>query len=122
MPCYRCGARQTDPVRGPSAWKRSVRGDVQVLVCPDCQHAYDWVAEMDRCAACGSTMLVRLLGETHCRSCGVIGGAAAISAQPRGAASVPATASTSSRSPSGDREGGLARDVQAALDRLFGRG
>lgn len=69
MPCYHCGARQTDPGKGPSPWKRGVIGDEQVLVCPECQQAHDWVADLDRCERCGSTMLVRALGETRCRAC-----------------------------------------------------
>ena len=32
MPCYRCGTRQVDPVRGHSPWRRGVKGDEQVLV------------------------------------------------------------------------------------------
>jgi hypothetical protein len=69
MPCYRCGARQADPGKGPSPWKRGVIADAQVLVCPDCQQAHDWTADLDRCESCGSTMLVRALGETRCREC-----------------------------------------------------
>jgi hypothetical protein len=69
MPCYRCGARQTDPGKGPSPWKRGVVQDEQVLVCPDCRSTHDWVADLDRCEACGSTMLLRALGETRCRAC-----------------------------------------------------
>lgn len=69
MGCYRCGRRQTDPGKGPSPWKRGVIADEQVLVCPDCQQVHDWRADLDRCESCGSTMLVRALGETRCRSC-----------------------------------------------------
>jgi len=69
MPCYRCGARQSDPGKGPSPWKRGVIGDEQVLVCPNCQATHDWTADLDRCGSCGSTMLVRALGETRCRQC-----------------------------------------------------
>jgi hypothetical protein len=69
MPCYRCGARQNDPGKGPSPWKRGVIADEQVLVCPDCQQTHDWTADLDRCESCGSTMLVRALGETRCRQC-----------------------------------------------------
>ena len=69
MPCYRCGARQTDPGKGPSPWKRGVINNEQVLVCPDCQVAHDWIADLDRCESCGSTMLIRALGETRCREC-----------------------------------------------------
>jgi hypothetical protein len=113
MPCYRCGVRQTDPVRGPSQWKRGVRGGVQVLVCPDCQGSHDWMSQLDRCAACGSTMLVRLLGETQCRSCGAAGEDAA----PRSLAAVAQPAVPTSGGGTID----LAGDVAAALDRLFGR-
>jgi hypothetical protein len=69
MPCYRCGARQVDPGKGPSPWKRGVIDDEQVLVCPECQGSHDWMADLDRCESCGSPMLVRALGETRCRAC-----------------------------------------------------
>jgi hypothetical protein len=69
VPCYRCGARPVDPVRGPSAWKRGVRDDAQVLVCPDCQREPDWQSHLASCPLCGSTALVRSLGEIHCRGC-----------------------------------------------------
>ena len=89
MPCYRCGALQTDPDRGrPSPWKRGVRADAQVLVCPDCQRGRDWTAELDHCPACRSTLLVRVLGETVCRACGQHHVAADASA-PAGAAPTP---------------------------------
>ena len=100
MPCYRCGARQTDPGKGPSPWKRGVIADEQVLVCPDCQHAHDWVADLDRCAGCGSTMLVRALGETRCRDC---------------------SWTKRSDGPETRSDGNLADDVAAALARRFGR-
>jgi hypothetical protein len=70
MPCFRCGTRQSDPVRGASQWKRGVRADRQVLVCPVCQSATDWSAELDACAGCGSVALVCRLGEIECRDCG----------------------------------------------------
>jgi hypothetical protein len=101
MPCYRCGARQTDPGKGPSPWKRGVIADEQVLVCPDCQQRHDWVSDLDRCGSCGSTMLVRALGETRCRAC-----AWTKSAVPR-----PAR-----------RSDDLADEVAAALDRVLRRG
>jgi hypothetical protein len=100
MPCYNCGERQTDPGKGPSPWKRGVIRDEQVLVCPRCQATHDWVADLDRCAECGSTMLVRALGETRCRQCSWTKPAS-------GAASRADTA--------------LADDVAAALQRRFGR-
>lgn len=73
MPCYRCGTRQADPDRGESPWRRGVRDDRQVLICPDCQAAADWKAELDRCAVCSSVHLVRRLGEAECRDCGWVG-------------------------------------------------
>lgn len=69
MPCYRCGARQSDPARGLQPWLRAVRLEQQVLVCPDCQHNHAWITDMDHCATCGSTRLVRRLGATVCRDC-----------------------------------------------------
>jgi hypothetical protein len=98
MPCYRCGARQTDPGKGPSPWKRGVVADEQVLVCPDCQSSHDWTADLDRCESCGSTMLVRALGETRCRACSFTKQA---TRRPR------------------DADASLADDVAAALRRRF---
>jgi ribosomal protein L40E len=72
MPCYRCGVRQTDPSRGQSPWKRGVRRDSQVLICPRCQASDDWTADLARCPRCGSVHLVRRLGEVECRDCGTI--------------------------------------------------
>ena len=73
MPCYRCGTRQTDPDRGSSPWLRGVRADRQVLICPGCQAAGEWVADLDRCPVCASIRLVRRLGEAECRDCGNVG-------------------------------------------------
>ena len=73
MPCYRCGTRQVDPDRGETPWRRGVRGDRQVLICPGCQAAIDWSAELDRCQVCSSVHLVRRLGEVECRDCGAVG-------------------------------------------------
>jgi predicted amidophosphoribosyltransferase len=100
VPCYRCDSRQTDPGKGPSPWKRGVIRDEQVLVCPDCQQAHDWIADLDRCASCSSTMLVRALGETRCRACGWTKEAAGTAVRD---------------------DGRLAADVEAALRRRFDR-
>lgn len=103
MPCDFCGARQTDPVRGASPWKRGVRSGSQVLVCPDCQLGRDWPAELDHCPSCGSTAMVRRLGETHCRSCDT---------------SVPDAGGGSGQT--AEPTPGLAEEVAAALQRLRG--
>ncbi|KAB8183212.1 hypothetical protein [Microbispora catharanthi] len=107
MPCYRCGARQTDPVRGASPWKRAVRREAQVLVCPDCQRVHD--LDLDTCASCGSIALICRLGEIECRSCGEVRLARAdeplVTAGSTGAGHMP----------------GLAAEVEAALDRVLGR-
>ena len=77
MPCYRCGTRQIDPDRGSSPWLRGVRADRQVLICPPCQDASDWRADLDRCGVCASLHLIRRLGEVECRDCGAVGESAA---------------------------------------------
>jgi len=101
MPCYHCGARQSDPDRGPSAWRRGVRAGSQVLVCPDCQGSHDWIADLDPCARCGSRALAKVLGDTRCRDCGL---------------------STEGPAPAHDADTpGLAEDVAAALERVLGR-
>jgi hypothetical protein len=73
MPCYRCGTRQVDPDRGESPWRRGVRANRQVLICPDCQIAADWTSALDHCQVCSSVHLVRRLGEVECRDCGAVG-------------------------------------------------
>jgi hypothetical protein len=103
MPCYRCGARQVDPDRGESQWRRAVRADRQVLVCPDCQCSGEWAGDVDRCPACASVRLVRRLGESECRDCGAVGGPAA---------EHPVSSEVSP---------GLAEEVELALARVLGR-
>ncbi|GII91816.1 hypothetical protein [Sinosporangium siamense] len=102
MPCYRCGARQTDPARGASPWKRGVLDETQVLVCPDCQRAH--APELDSCASCGSTALICRLGEVECRDCGVV-----------------RLAETHGRLASSGTTPDLSAEVEAALSRVLGR-
>ncbi|SDG34205.1 hypothetical protein SAMN05421505_103262 [Sinosporangium album] len=102
MPCYRCGARQIDPARGASPWKRGVRHETQVLVCPDCQQSH--TGDLDSCRACGSTALICRLGEVECRGCGAVRPAQA-----------PDQLVTSGAPP------GLSAEVEAALSRVLGR-
>jgi ribosomal protein L32 len=106
MPCYRCGVRQTDPVRGASPWRRGVRREVQVLICPACQREHD--PELDHCGSCGSTMLICRLGEVECRSCGSVRLAHSAEAE-SGPSLVKAGAP------------GLSEEVEAALRRVLGR-
>jgi primosomal protein N' len=107
MPCYRCGERQTDPDRGASPWKRGVRDNSQVLVCPACQTGRDWAADLDHCPACSRVHMVRRLGEVECKDCGHV-------AQP--AAAVPSPASPD---PVTAPAPGLAEEVAQALDRVL---
>jgi hypothetical protein len=131
MPCYRCGARQVDPDRGESPWKRGVRADRQVLICPACQSSVDWSAELDRCPVCSSMHLVRRLGEVECRDCGDVRepSAAPASVTPiSGAAAAPggAAGDAGGSSVGGDTDfgetPGLAEEVELALARVLGRG
>jgi hypothetical protein len=112
MPCYRCGARQTDPVRGASPWKRGVRRERQVLICPDCQRLHG--LDLEACEGCGSTTLICRLGEVECRSCGVVRPARSDSlvGSEMGPHSGPSTPSGLS---------GLSAEVEAALNRVLGR-
>jgi hypothetical protein len=110
MPCYRCGTRQDDPDRGTSQWLRGVRADSQVLICPQCQSAGEWTADLDRCAVCASIRLVRRLGEVECRECGNVGGAAAAASRVMSQviADIPSAP-------------GLAEEVERALARVLRR-
>ncbi len=105
MGCLRCGRRQVDPDSGPSSWRRAVVAGEQVLVCPACQ-TDGWTDGLDGCAACGSTVLVKRLGEVTCRACGHLGPSIVAA----GAAHVQ----------DASRREALAADVAAALDRVLG--
>ncbi len=103
MGCHTCGRRQVDPDSGPSAWRRAVVAGEQVLVCPDCQ-VEGWTDGLDRCRSCGSTVLVKRLGEVSCRTCGAAGDGG----QPAEGSSAPSAARET-----------LADDVAAALERVL---
>jgi hypothetical protein len=138
MPCYRCGVRQTDPSRGQSPWKRGVRRHSQILICPGCQDAADWTAELDRCSRCSSLHLVKRLGEVECRDCGTIvapegAGLAGLAEDLAGAAlgDESGAAGTALESEPGlgagaglegaGRGADLSEEVARALDRVLGR-
>lgn len=132
MPCYRCGARQSDPARGVNLWVRGVRANEQVLVCPDCQQTRGWSADLDHCSVCGATTLVRRLGQTVCRSCEASATAeflAVESTMDRGFAirstGTGTSSSDSSRTTSGRHRRtdsrDLSADVATAIDRVLGR-
>jgi hypothetical protein len=122
MPCYRCGARQVDPDRGESPWKRGVRADRQVLICPACQSSVDWSGELDRCPVCSSVHLVRRLGEVECRDCGDVREPTASGVDPAAAAAT-ASRSVPGTAPDPDLAAtpGLAEEVELALARVLGR-
>jgi hypothetical protein len=118
VPCYRCGVRQTDPERGKSPWRRGVRRDELVLVCPACQESGDWTAELESCSRCASVHLIRRLGQVECLDCGLV-------REPEAAlvhAGAPASASPAAHSPAvASPDAALAEEVGRALDRLLGR-
>jgi hypothetical protein len=139
MPCYRCGVRQTDPSRGQSPWKRGVRRQSQILICPGCQDTVDWVSEMDRCSRCSSVHLVKRLGEVECRDCGAIvtpegsgdAGLAETGLAEAGSAEAGSAEAGSAETP-GEEPGGagpavagrgldLSEEVACALDRVLSR-
>jgi hypothetical protein len=138
MPCYRCGVRQTDPSRGQSPWKRGVRRDSQVLICPHCQASDDWMADLARCPRCGSVHLVRRLGEVECRDCGtIVPPSAGPGAAPGGEGLAgEALAGEAPEALGGEALGGevaltevvggpspdLSEEVARALERVLGRG
>ena len=114
MPCYRCGTRQVDPARGHSPWRRGVKGNEQVLVCPGCQAAGDWTADLDKCRRCGSVHLVRRLGEVECRDCGATIPPVTEGGDPQAAGRPPGRPATG-------RAPGLSEEVALALERVLGR-
>jgi hypothetical protein len=120
MPCYRCGARQTDPARGASPWKRGVRQDRLILICPGCQAVGDWAADLDRCVSCGSTILICRLGEVECRQCGHVRSADA--PETPEATGAPNTPDGTAVGAEAGRAPGLSEEVARALDRVLRKG
>ena len=104
MPCYRCGARQSDPERGPSPWKRGVVREHLVLVCPACQRRPGWSAEFQSCARCESVHLIRRLDQVECLDCRLT----------RDAGAEPAVHAARGT------DTGLAAEVASALARVLG--
>jgi hypothetical protein len=79
-----------------------------VLVCPACQEAGDWTADLEHCARCDSAHLIRRLGQVECLDCGLV--------------REPATLVPSSVQAGGEPiDPTLADEVGRALDRLLGR-
>jgi hypothetical protein len=118
VPCYRCGVRQSDPEHGKSPWRRGVARDQLVLVCPACQEAPDWTADLERCGRCRSVHLIRRLGQVECLDCGLV--------REPDATLVPVGAGEAGTGAAGRGHQGpdstLADEVGRALDRLLGRG
>ena len=111
MPCERCGARQDDPSRGPSAWRRAVSSGEQVLICPTCQHDAGWQAGMDRCPACDGVRLSKTLGVLRCSACGWSAEASMRGSLTRWAPRPPEPLSPADET--------LADEVREALGRVF---
>ena len=114
--------RQADPERGPSPWKRGVRAERQVLICPDCQAGRDWAADLDRCRSCGAVRLVRRLGEVECKTCGAVRETIAekgAHTEPSATAG-PLPATTGPASGGAESAPGLAAEVERALARVLG--
>ena len=86
-----------------------------MLVCPGCQAAGDWTADLDKCRQCGSVHLVRRLGEVECRDCGATIPPVPESAEPQVAGRPPGL-------PAIDRAPELSEEVALALERVLGRG
>jgi hypothetical protein len=131
MPCYRCGVRQTDPERGKSPWRRGVRHDQLVLVCPACQEWGGWTADLESCTRCSSVHLIRRLGQVECLDCGLIREPASVlvpsftgsqdADEEAGSGGVRRTAGGSGRAGGAVGDAALAEEVGRALDRLLGR-
>ena len=118
MGCHVCGRRQVDPESGPSAWRRAVVAGEQVLVCPECQ-VDGWTDGLDRCRACGSTALVKRLGEVTCRGCGASGERARSATSTEAIAAAPARRSGAGDAGRDASREQLAADVEAALERVL---
>jgi hypothetical protein len=102
--------------------------DQLVLVCPACQEAADWTADLESCARCGTVHLIRRLGQVECLDCGLVREPAPVLVPAPGGgedAEVAAESGRPSRGTGASRADGgdtaLAEEVGRALDRLLGR-
>jgi len=126
MPCYRCGARQSDPEHGPSPWKRGVVREHLVLVCPACQRRPGWSAEFQSCARCGSLHLIRRLDQVECLECRLVREAAPDDVAPRHHASKDGASKDTGPEDTAAADGhegdaALAAEVASALRRVLRR-
>src|SRR5258708_26807396 len=126
MPCYSCGARQSDPERGPSPWKRGVVREHLVLVGPACQRRPGGSEELQSCARCESLHLIRRLDQVECLDCRLVReaapeDAAAEQSAPEDTACDDAAPEDAAPAggPAGD--GALAAEVASALRRVLYR-
>jgi hypothetical protein len=90
-----------------------VAQDRLVLICPACQEATDWTADLEHCAKCRSAHLIRRLGQVECLDCGLV-------REPE-ASLVPAGGQDRAGSAPRASDTALADEVSRALDRLLGR-
>jgi hypothetical protein len=86
--------------------------DQLVLICPSCQASADWTAELEHCAKCRGTHLIRRLGQVECLDCGLV-------REPE--AGLNGGLNLGTLVPSGAADRALADEVSRALDRLLGR-
>src|SRR5712691_9296489 len=121
MPCYRCGARQSDPEHGPSPWQRGVIAEHLVLACPACQRQAGWADAFTTCAGCGSRHLIRRLDQVECLDCRLSRDAAPDPPAPDPPA--PDTPVPDGAAPDAPAPGGtaLADEVARALGRVLRR-
>lgn len=92
-----------------------------MLICPACQAAFDWMADLDRCPVCTGIRLVRRLGEVECRDCGSVGQPAAATSSSAGVTGLAAGAAAGPDEREGPAAPGLAEEVELALARVLGR-
>jgi hypothetical protein len=90
-----------------------VARDQLVLICPACQEAGDWTADLEHCAACRSAHLIRRLGQVECLDCGLV-------REPE-ATLVPVGGGEADAGAPARADSALADEVARALDRLLGR-
>jgi hypothetical protein len=87
----------------------------QVLICPECA-ADGALSELDRCADCGGTRLIRRLDQVECQGCGRTRD---VSQEPAGSAGPENPEVPGPRAEPG-AAGTLADEVASALGRIFG--
>ena len=90
-----------------------------MLVCPACQEAADWTADLDNCARCGGVHMIRRLDQVECLDCGQVRDADRVPGA--GPGSGPDSGPHAGPHAGPAQDAAFADEVSRALERVLGQ-